>query len=172
MGKFPVSNRVANIEYAIRDVVIPAMELERKGNTILKLNIGDPLVYPGFKTPSHMIDAFSEGLKNQNNGYSPSYGLPELRQAIALEESRKKNGIIQSVQSIWEEHKEDGWDEFDSEEVCRYICEKIAIKEADFLSDKTKDRFRSLYRLIAERIRQQQNLISNQNIDKQKKMRV
>ena len=87
-------------------------------------------------------------------------------------ESRKKNGIIESVQSIWEEHKEDGWDEFDSEEVCRYICEKIAINEADFLSDKTKDRFRSLYRLIAERIRQQQNLISNQNIDKQKKMRV
>ena len=87
-------------------------------------------------------------------------------------ESRKKNGMIESVHSIWEEHKEDGWDDFDSEEVCRYICEKIAIGEAEFLSDKTKDRFRSLYRLIAERIRQQQNLVSNQNIDKQKKMRV
>ena len=87
-------------------------------------------------------------------------------------ESRKKNGIIESLNSIWEEHKEDGWEDFDSEEVCRYICEKIAIGEADFMSDKTKDRFRSLYRLIAERIRQQQNLISNQNTDKQKKMRV
>ena len=87
-------------------------------------------------------------------------------------ESRKKNGMIESVNSIWEEHKEDGWEDFDSEEVCRYICEKIAIGEADFMSDKTKDRFRSLYRLIAERIRQQQNLISNQNMDKQKKMRV
>ena len=40
------------------------------------------------------------------------------------------------------------------------------------MSDKTKDRFRSLYRLIAERIRQQQNLISNQNTDRTKKMRV
>jgi len=87
-------------------------------------------------------------------------------------ESRKKNGIIESLNSIWEEHKEDGWENFDSEEVCRYICEKIAIGEADFMSDKTKDRFRSLYRLIAERIRQQQNLISNQNVDPKKKMRV
>ena len=87
-------------------------------------------------------------------------------------ESRKKTGIIESLNSIWEEHKEDGWENFESEEVCRYICEKIAIGEADFMSDKTKDRFRSLYRLIAERIRQQQNLISNQNMDAKKKMRV
>ena len=36
-------------------------------------------------------------------------------------ESRKKNGMIESVHSIWEEHKDDGWDDFDSEEVCRYI---------------------------------------------------
>ena len=87
-------------------------------------------------------------------------------------DSRKKNGILDAINSIWEEHKEDGWEDFDSEEVCRYVCEKIAIGEADFMSDKTKDRFRSLYRLIAERIRQQQNLISNQNIDPKKKMRV
>ena len=87
-------------------------------------------------------------------------------------ESRKKHGIIENLLSIWDEHKEDGWEDFDSEEVCRYICEKIAIEEADFMSDKTKDRFRSLYRLIAERIRQQHNLISNQNIDKRKKMSV
>ena len=86
--------------------------------------------------------------------------------------SQKKNGVIESLSSIWQQHKEDGWEEFDSEEVCRYICEKIAIEEADFMSDKTKDRFRSLYRLIAERIRQQHNLISNQNIDKRKKMSV
>ena len=83
-------------------------------------------------------------------------------------QSRNKNGIIECLYSIWEEHKEDGWEEFDSEEVARYICEKIAIEEADFLSDKTKDKFRSLYRLIAERIRQQQNLMASQNSDKKK----
>ena len=83
-------------------------------------------------------------------------------------QSRSKNGIIESLRSIWEEHREDGWEEFDSEEVARYICEKIAISEADFLSDKTKDRFRSLYRLIAERIRQQQNLMASDNSSKKK----
>ena len=83
-------------------------------------------------------------------------------------QSRNKSGIIESLNSIWEEHREDGWEEFDSEEVARYICEKIAIEEADFLSDKTKDKFRSLYRLIAERIRQQQNLMAGQNSDKKK----
>ena len=87
-------------------------------------------------------------------------------------ESRKKNGILENLNSIWDEHKEDGWENFDSEEVCRYICEKIGINEAEFMSDKTKDRFRSLYRLIAERIRQQQNLLSSKNTDRQKKMRV
>ena len=45
------------------------------------------------------------------------------------------------------------------EEITRYICEKIALEEADFLSDKTKDSFRTLYRLIAERIRQQQKMV-------------
>ena len=83
-------------------------------------------------------------------------------------QSRNKSGIIDSLNSIWEEHKEDGWEKFDSEEVARYICEKIAIGEANFLSDKTKDKFRSLYRLIAERIRQQQNLMASQNSDKKK----
>jgi len=119
MGKFPVSNRVSNIEYAIRDVVVPAMELEHKGNSILKLNIGDPLAYPGFKTPTHMIDAFSEGLRNQRNGYSPSYGLPELRQAIALDESRKKNG---------------GWNcSSDDVYVCHGVTEALQLIFASFL---------------------------------------
>ena len=92
MDKFPVSIRASNIEYAIRDVVVPAMELERQGNTILKFNIGDPLAYPGFETPCHMIDAFSKALRNQKNGYSPSYGLSELREAISYDESHKING--------------------------------------------------------------------------------
>lgn len=49
----PVSSRASSIEYAIRDVVVPATELERQGHEILKLNIGDPFAYPGF--PLHLI---------------------------------------------------------------------------------------------------------------------
>jgi hypothetical protein len=86
--------------------------------------------------------------------------------------SKNKTGVLEGLESIWSEHKEDEWENFDSEEVCRYICEKIATNEAEFLTDKTKDRIRSLYRLIAERIRQQQNLLSNQSSEKRRKMSV
>ena len=73
--------------------------------------------------------------------------------------SKGKDGVLENLNSIWADHKEDGWGNFDNEEITRYICEKIALEEADFLSDKTKDSFRTLYRLIAERIRQQQNMV-------------
>lgn len=87
--QIPVSSRAASIEYAIRDVVVPATELEQQGHEILKLNIGDPIAYPGLPTPPHMVDAYVEALQSGRNGYSPSYGLPELRQAIAADEQRK-----------------------------------------------------------------------------------
>jgi len=86
--------------------------------------------------------------------------------------SREKKGVLENLNTIWAEHKDDGWGQFDNEEITRYICEKISLKEADFLSDKTKDNFRTLYRLIAERIRQHQNLISSPNIDKIPKAKV
>jgi hypothetical protein len=80
--------------------------------------------------------------------------------------AKNKKGIIENLRSIWTEHRDDGWNEFDIEEISRYICEKIALKEADFLSDKTKDQFRGLYRLIAERIRQHQNLTAQVGLSK------
>jgi len=76
------------------------------------------------------------------------------------------------LRKIWEEHREDGWGEFDNVEVTRYICEKITLEETSFLSDKTKDQFRSLYRLIAERIRQYQNIVKKQDLDKFQKAKV
>ncbi len=83
MQRISATDRALNIEYAIRDVVVPATELEAQGHSIIKLNIGDPIAYPGLPTPSHMVDAFVKALNDGRNGYSPSYGLPELRAAIA-----------------------------------------------------------------------------------------
>ncbi|WKT58046.1 hypothetical protein QVH35_00430 [Candidatus Nitrosotenuis chungbukensis] len=80
--------------------------------------------------------------------------------------SKNKKGIIEDLQAVWAEHRDDGWNEFDVEEIARYICEKIALKEADFLTDKTKDQFRALFRLIAERIRQQQNITAQVGLTK------
>ena len=87
--QIPVAPRASNIEYAIRDVVVPATKLEEHGHTILKLNIGDPIAYPGLPTPQHMVDAYAAALHDGHNGYSPSYGLPSLRAAIAKDEQRK-----------------------------------------------------------------------------------
>ena len=89
MDEIPVAARAANIEYAIRDVVVPATALEAEGHEIIKLNIGDPIAYPGLPTPGHMIEAFKDSLSRGETGYSPSYGLAELRVAIAEDESNK-----------------------------------------------------------------------------------
>src|SRR5256886_1775005 len=74
--------------------------------------------------------------------------------------AKGKKSIIENLSEIWRENQHLGWEKFDREDICRYICEKIALEETEFLSDKTKDQFRSIYRLIAERIRQNQNIVS------------
>ena len=68
-----------------------------------------------------------------------------------------KKGIIENLKAVWNEHNDDDWGEFEKEEVCRYICSKIALGDTSFLTEKTRDSVRNLYRLIAERIRQYQH---------------
>ena len=114
-----VSKRAAAIEYAIRDVVVPAVELEKKGHRIIRLNIGDPLAYEGLPTPGHMIAAYKQALDSLDNGYGPSYGLPELRQAIAEAETDKgwtcseddvyvTHGVTEALQIIFAAFLEEG----------------------------------------------------------------
>jgi len=67
-----------------------------------------------------------------------------------------KKGIIENLKAVWNEHSDDDWGEFEKEEVCRFISGKIALGDASFLTEKTRDQLRTLYRLIAERIRQYQ----------------
>jgi len=85
MVELPASERAKGIEYAIRDVAVPAAELERQGHRILKLNIGDPVAYD-FDTPEHIKDAFIGAINDGKNGYSPSYGIPSLIEAIVSKE--------------------------------------------------------------------------------------
>tara|TARA_B100000575_G_scaffold94450_1_gene75255 strand:- start:392 stop:1600 length:1209 start_codon:yes stop_codon:yes gene_type:complete len=115
----PVASRASKIEYAIRDVVVPATKLESEGHEIIKLNIGDPIAYPGLPTPKHMVEAYISALENGKNGYSPSYGLPELRDAIAKDEVRKGwkckdddvyvcHGVTEALQVIFAATLEEG----------------------------------------------------------------
>ncbi|MDP6626581.1 MAG: alanine aminotransferase, partial [Methanopyri archaeon] len=75
------TERSANIEYAIRDVLIPALKLEEQGRTILKLNIGDPIAFD-FETPTHMVEAYCRALRDGHNGYSDSQGYKPLISSI------------------------------------------------------------------------------------------
>jgi len=81
-------------------------------------------------------------------------------------EYKEGKGVLEKLRKIWQEHRDDDWGEFNNEEITRYICEKITLEETSFLSDKTKDQFRSLYRLIAERIRQYQNVVTKKDLDR------
>ena len=119
--QIPVTNRASQIEYAIRDVVVPATALEAKGHNILKLNIGDPLAYPGLPTPTHMIDAYQKAIIDQKNGYSPAYGIESLRNAIAEDERSKING---------------GWNCSPNDVyICHGVTEALQIIFAAYLSD-------------------------------------
>ena len=86
-----ISKRVQNLEYAIRDVVGHARELEKKGRDVIYLNIGDPLLFD-FETPEHVKEALIQAVKDNLNRYAPSEGLPELRDAIC-EKEKKVAGI-------------------------------------------------------------------------------
>ena len=83
-----VSRKVAGVEYAIRDIVLAAREVEKGGTKVDYLNIGDPVQY-GFRPPQNVIDAYIGAISGGNNFYAPSEGLPQLREEIARKEGRK-----------------------------------------------------------------------------------
>ena len=106
-----LSERVQNLEYAIRDVVGHAREMEKKGKDVIYLNIGDPLQFD-FKTPENIKEALISAVKEDFNSYSPSEGLPELRDAICEKEKRVagidvlpenviiSNGVSEAIQMV------------------------------------------------------------------------
>ena len=83
-----VSKKVSGVEYAIRDIVVAAKKFEQQGKKIEYLNIGDPVLY-GFQPPDNVKQALINAVKNGENYYSPSEGIPELRDEIAKKENKK-----------------------------------------------------------------------------------
>ncbi len=68
------------------EVLVRARALERQGKDIVHLEIGEP----DFDTPANIVQAGVEALQTGWTHYSPSAGLPELRQAIAEEVTRTR----------------------------------------------------------------------------------
>lgn len=73
---------IEHVKYAIRNIAAEATRLEAKGQRILYCNIGDPLRFD-FRTPPHLVEAVSKAMRDGKNGYAPSLGIPQARQAVA-----------------------------------------------------------------------------------------
>ncbi len=68
------------------EVLARARALEAQGREIVHLEIGEP----DFDTPKNVVDAAMAALQSGHTHYTPSAGIPELRQAVAEEVSRTR----------------------------------------------------------------------------------
>ena len=76
--------RVDRFTYAIRNIVAEAQKVEAAGTTVRYLNIGDP---ESFRLP-HAAAPRRGGrraMRDGHNGYTPSPGIVEAREAVAAE---------------------------------------------------------------------------------------
>lgn len=81
MRHFGKSNKLNNVCYDIRGPVMDeAARMMEQGETILRLNIGNPAPF-GFRTPDAIIEYMARMLP-ETEGYSDSKGLIEARRAI------------------------------------------------------------------------------------------
>jgi alanine-synthesizing transaminase len=88
MKKITPAKRTEEIKYAVRDIVVLANEVAKSGKELLYLNIGDPNLFD-FAPPREMIEATYKAMLDNKNGYAPSSGIPQAREAIEREAERK-----------------------------------------------------------------------------------
>ena len=84
-----ISQRIAAIaESATLAVDAKAKALKAKGEPVIGFGAGEP----DFPTPAHIVEAAAEACRDpRNHKYTPTPGLPELREAIA-EKTRRDSG--------------------------------------------------------------------------------
>jgi aspartate/methionine/tyrosine aminotransferase len=79
-GSDRLASRMSLIEpFHVMALLGKAKALEQQGRDIIHLEVGEP----DFKTPQPILEAGIAALKQGDVHYTPSLGLPELRQAIA-----------------------------------------------------------------------------------------
>ena len=88
MKEITKSRKLDNVAYDVRGPVLDAaMAMEAEGETILKLNIGNPGAFH-FRAPACITNAMSTTLED-SEGYSDSKGLLEAREAIVAYDKTK-----------------------------------------------------------------------------------
>lgn len=92
-GPLTPARHLADVRYEIRGPLARrALELERQGHEVLKLNIGNPAAF-GFRTPAAMRRAVVENLASAE-GYCHQKGIFPAREAVVMEtQSRGIKGV-------------------------------------------------------------------------------
>ena len=67
--------------------MVHTKQLLKDGKKIYYLNIGDPAAFD-FKTPPNLKEALCQAIAKEDNYYSPSEGMPALREAVANKEKK------------------------------------------------------------------------------------
>lgn len=93
MKKIKASERAMSMDYAIREVTVPAAAAAKKGLKLYNFNIGDPNKWD-FETPEYFKQALKDAVDNTDNGYGDSQGDLPLRKAIVDREYEKHGARI------------------------------------------------------------------------------
>jgi aspartate aminotransferase len=77
-------------------VLAKARALEAQGQEIIHLEIGEP----DFDTPSHIVEAGCRALREGHTHYTPTAGIPELREAIAADVAQSRGIEVDPAQVV------------------------------------------------------------------------
>ncbi len=69
------------------DVLVRAQQLQAQGREVIHLEIGEP----DFPTAPHIVEAAARALRSGWTHYGPSPGIPQLREAVAEDASRRRD---------------------------------------------------------------------------------
>src|SRR5688572_1153735 len=84
-----LSERAAKVEGSATILMnMKAEELKRKGVNVISLAVGEP----DFPTPEHVKLSAKKAIDANFTKYTPSPGIPELREAIA-EKTKRENKV-------------------------------------------------------------------------------
>src|SRR5690348_6352683 len=78
------------------ETLAKARALEAQGKNIIHLEIGEP----DFDTPANVIEAGIDAIHKGYTHYTPSAGLPALRQAVAEEVSKSRGVKVTSDEVV------------------------------------------------------------------------
>jgi aspartate aminotransferase len=86
---YPISQRAASLSPSLTLAIdAKAKQMKAEGLDVVGFGAGEP----DFDTPQHIKDAAAQALASGFTKYTPSSGIPELRQAIA-DKFKRENGL-------------------------------------------------------------------------------